>query len=246
MTAVAPASNVVTDPAHASVIVDDLVDSGVTRSRYEREFPDTPFVPLFDKKKDCPGKWMIFPWEDNHEPTDAIVRLLEYIGEDPSREGLAGTPERVLKSFREMCSGYDQNPSDILTTTFNEQCDEMIVVSDIPFYSLCEHHLLPFGGTATVAYIPDRCVVGLSKIPRLVHCFANRLQIQERLTEQIATAIHDELSAIGVGCIITSNHSCMQMRGVKSSGKMTTSCLLGLMRDDARARSEFMSITGGT
>ena len=172
----------------------------------------------------------------------AVKILIQSVGEDPTREGLVDTPRRVVKAYRELCAGYSQDPAEILSTQFSEKADEMIVVKDIEFWSLCEHHLLPFTGTATVAYIPFDRVVGLSKIPRVVRCFAQRLQIQERLTQQIADAVDIHLNALGSACVIRASHTCMQMRGVQSTGEMTTSCLRGLFRNDQSSRSEFLAL----
>lgn len=169
----------------------------------------------------------------------AVTQLLSFVGEDPSREGLRRTPERVAKAYLEMTEGYQQDPKEILSTTFSEKCDEMVVVRNIPFWSLCEHHMLPFHGTATVGYLPKDKIVGLSKIGRVVHCFSRRLQVQEKLTQQIAHSIMDHLQPQGVGVIIKAVHQCMAMRGVKTPAEMLTSCLLGQFRDPA-TRSEFL------
>lgn len=173
---------------------------------------------------------------------DCIATLLKGIGEDPDREGLQDTPKRVVKALRELTAGYHESPQDILSTQFTENADEMIIVKGIPFWSLCEHHMLPFQGTATVAYLPRTKVVGLSKIPRLVHCFARRLQVQERLTEQIAGELFRTLNAVGAACLIESQHTCMMMRGIKSHGSMVTSSLLGAFKYDPQTRNEFLSL----
>jgi GTP cyclohydrolase I len=174
------------------------------------------------------------------EAEAAVKKILEYIGEDTAREGLLKTPYRVAKSFLELTEGYQQDPQQILSTTFAEACDEMVVVRDIEFWSLCEHHLLPFHGVATVGYLPRDRVVGLSKIGRVVQCFSRRLQVQEKLTQQIANAIMEHLHPHGVGVIVKASHQCMAMRGVKSPAEMVTSCLLGQFRDPA-TRAEFLS-----
>lgn len=179
----------------------------------------------------------------NQIAIDAVRQLLITIGEDPDREGLIDTPKRVVKALQEMTKGQEQLPSEILARTFGEPCDEMVVVRNIPFTSLCEHHMLVFRGTAHVGYIPSNRVVGLSKIPRLVDCFANRLQIQERLTDQVAEAIEVHLEPLGVGVIMEAEHSCMACRGVQKSGaSMVTSSMRGLMKSDHKARSEFMAV----
>jgi GTP cyclohydrolase IA len=175
---------------------------------------------------------------------DAVVSLLRMIGEDPSRNGLLETPRRVVAALREMTSGYNESPSEILSKTFEETSDELIVLRGIEFYSICEHHLLPFYGTVSVGYLPGE-VVGISKLARLVHCFARRLQIQERLTGQIAGAISEHLHARGVAVIVTAHHLCMGCRGVKQpSTELVTSAMLGTLRDDAVTRAEFLQLCG--
>ena len=178
--------------------------------------------------------------------TEAVVALLQHIGEDPTREGLIDTPKRVVKALTEMTDGYSKDPAEVLGTTFNETQDQMIVVSGIEFASLCEHHMLPFTGIATVAYLPGNCIVGLSKIARLVEMYARRLQVQERMTNQIAQAIETHLGAKGVGVVIHGTHSCMKNRGIKKQGTMTTSCLLGEIRDEHSARHEFLDLALNT
>jgi GTP cyclohydrolase I len=173
----------------------------------------------------------------------AVVRLLEWIGEDPSREGLRDTPKRVVKAFREMTAGLHQQPADVLGTVFNETSDQMVVVRGIRFSSMCEHHLLPFTGTAAVGYVPDGRVIGLSKIPRLVEVFGKRPQVQERMTNQIAQALMEHLRPQGVGVIVKAHHSCMGCRGVRQpDAEMVTSCLLGCMKDDPKSRSELLEL----
>lgn len=174
-----------------------------------------------------------------YEP--AVVSLLKLIGEDPAREGLAKTPHRVVKSLLELTSGYHQDPKKILATTFTEACNEMVIVRDIRFWSLCEHHMLPFHGSATVGYLPKDKIVGLSKIGRLVHCYARRLQVQERMTEQIANSLMEHLKPHGVGVVIKATHLCMEMRGAKTPAEMMTSCLLGDFREPA-TRAEFLNL----
>lgn len=171
----------------------------------------------------------------------AVTRLLTWIGEDPTREGLLDTPKRVAKAFREMTDGLHKNPADVLGTVFNETSDQMVVVRGIRFSSMCEHHLLPFTGTAAVGYVPNGRVIGLSKIPRLVEVFAKRPQVQERMTNQIAQALMEHLEPRGVGVVVKAHHSCMGCRGVKQpDAEMITSCMLGCMKDDASSRAELM------
>lgn len=175
---------------------------------------------------------------------EAVKTLLSYVGEDPERDGLLDTPKRVTKALREMTEGYREDPATILGVTFDVPFDQMVVLRDIPFVSMCEHHMLPFEGTASVAYIPNGRVVGLSKLARVVDTFAKRYQVQERLTQEIAEAINDHVGTKGVGVIIKSRHTCMQYRGIKKSGLMVTSVTLGLMRTDLAARTEFLKLTG--
>jgi GTP cyclohydrolase I len=169
--------------------------------------------------------------------------ILEEIGEDPIREGLAKTPERVAKALQYLTHGYDLDPAEILRSAmFKEKYSQMVLVKDIEVYSLCEHHMLPFFGKAHVAYIPNGSVVGLSKIPRVVDAFARRLQVQERLTDQIRDCIQDTLNPIGVGVVIEASHLCMQMRGIqKQNSVTTTSAFTGEFLKEA-TRSEFIKL----
>jgi GTP cyclohydrolase I len=175
---------------------------------------------------------------------DHARRMIELLGEDPNREGLRSTPERFEKALRFLTRGYEQDLDKVLNGAMFSVCyDEMVVVKDIELYSLCEHHLLPFFGKCHVAYIPNKKVVGLSKIPRLVNMFARRLQIQERLTNQIARAIEEEMAPIGVGVIVEARHLCMVMRGVeKQHSEAVTSAMLGAFRENLQTREEFLSL----
>ena len=175
---------------------------------------------------------------------DLVRKMIALIGEDPNREGLRKTPERFEKALRFLTSGYNQNVENVLNgATFSVHYDEMVVVKDIEFFSLCEHHLLPCFGKAHVAYLPSKKVLGLSKIARLVNMFARRLQIQERMTSQIAQAIEERVSPEGVGVIIEARHLCMQMRGVeKQHGQAVTSAMLGSFRHNKQTRDEFLSL----
>lgn len=177
---------------------------------------------------------------DTQTAQSAIRTLLQFIGEDVTRDGLLDTPSRVVKAWQEMTLGYSQNPQEILGRVFEQSYDEMIILKDIQFYSTCEHHLLPFYGRASVGYLPGK-IVGISKLARLVDCFAKRLQIQERLTQQIASAILEHLSAKGVGVSLKAHHLCMGCRGVKQvSTQMGTNIMLGQLRDNSKARNEFL------
>lgn len=173
-------------------------------------------------------------------------RILELLGEDPGRDGLKGTPERYEKALRFLTSGYQADPERTLNGAMFSVCyDEMVVVKDIELFSLCEHHLLPFFGKCHVAYIPSKKVVGLSKIARVVNMYARRLQIQERLTSQIARAIHEKVSPEGVGVIIEARHLCMVMRGVeKQHSQAVTSAMLGAFKDSKQTRDEFLALVG--
>ena len=175
---------------------------------------------------------------------DLMRKVIALLGEDPEREGLRKTPERFEKAMKFLTSGYHQNLDNVLNgATFSVHYDEMVVVKDIEFFSLCEHHLLPFFGKAHVAYLPSKRVLGLSKIARLVNMYARRLQIQERMTSQIADAISEKISPEGVGVIIEARHLCMQMRGVeKQHGQAVTSAMLGSFRHDKQTRDEFLSL----
>jgi len=178
---------------------------------------------------------------------DLVRKMIVQLGEDPDREGLRRTPERFEKALRYLTSGYGQDPEKLLNGAMFSVCyDEMVVVKDIEVYSLCEHHLLPFFGRCHVAYLPNKKVVGLSKIARLVNMYARRLQIQERLTSQIAEAINDKLSPQGVGVIIEARHLCMVMRGVEKQNSMAvSSAMLGAFRDSKQTRDEFLSLVRG-
>jgi len=177
---------------------------------------------------------------------EAAVRvLLEWAGDDPSREGLLDTPQRVAKSYRELFSGYESDPHAYLERTFQEVAgyDQLVVLSNIRVVSFCEHHMLPVTGVAHVGYLPTNKVVGISKLARVVNGFARRLQIQEKLTAEIAQAIEDVLQPHGVGVVIEAEHSCMTLRGVNTPGsRLTTSSLRGVIRDDPRTRAEFLRL----
>ncbi len=177
---------------------------------------------------------------------DAVTAILRAVGEDPEREGLLSTPNRVARAYDELLIGYRVDPVALLNNAlFDVSYSEMVIVTDIDFYSLCEHHMLPFYGKAHVAYIPDKKVVGLSKIPRIVEVFARRLQIQERMTRQIAELIDELLNPLGVAVVIDGLHMCMAMRGAKkANARMRTSALLGTFKENQKTRSEFMDHIG--
>ena len=174
---------------------------------------------------------------------NAVREILSAIGEDPEREGLRRTPQRVAKMYEEMFSGLGRDPAEHLETMFSERYDELVVLRNIPFNSMCEHHLMPFEGKAHVAYLPDGRVVGISKLARVVDGFAHRPQVQERLTSQIANLLTDRLQAKGVAVVIEATHTCMTCRGIKKSGSlMVTSAVRGRCRSDARTRAEVMGL----
>lgn len=240
---------IVDDPSEADLFIDDMVDSGATRDKYAELYPNIPFFSLIDKTViGCPYEgWIVFPWEATQESgiTDNVVRLLQYVGEDPKRGGLLETPHRVAKAWKEWCSGYSKSAKDILKVFEDgaENYDQMVVVKDIPIYSKCEHHMADIFGTATIAYIPNGKIVGLSKLSRLADMFAKRLQVQERLTAQIADSLFEELGAKGVGVVIKARHMCMESRGVCQQGHHTiTSALRGDMMTDAETRAEFLQL----
>ena len=233
----------------ADVIVDDIIDSGATRKRYG----DKPFWGLFDRQGRDAGQegWVVFPWEASDstaDPAENVKRLLQFIGEDPARNGLLDTPRRVVKALGEMTVGYKQDPIKILARVFGEDHDELVTLDHIEFVSLCEHHMMAFMGQAHVGYIPrpGNGVVGISKLARLVDCFARRLQVQERMTRQIAEAIQEGLDPLGVAVVVEARHSCVCARGVgKQSSVMRTSSMTGVFRDKPEARAEFMEIIRG-
>ena len=177
-----------------------------------------------------------------------VRNILKHMGEDPDREGLLKTPYRVARAFEYLTKGYQQDPKEVINgAVFTEEdYSEMIVVKDIDFFSMCEHHILPFFGRANVAYIPDKRIVGISKIARLVDVYARRLQVQERITTQVATILMEELNPLGVGVIITAEHLCMRMRGVeKQNSIVTTSATLGAFRTNQETREEFITLVNG-
>lgn len=254
---------IVNSPEEANIIVDDLIDSGTTIARSMAEHPGKVHCALFIKSKimpiditmlpvggTIPNTWVTFPWERgigdaDHSAEDAVTRMLQAIGEDPAREGLLETPKRVVKAWGEWFKGYGQNPADYLKTFTDgaEGCDEMVLLTDIPVYSHCEHHVTPFIGTAHVAYIPNGKIVGLSKIARVVETYSRRLQVQERLTNQIANCLEEHLNPLGVAVVIKAKHFCMATRGVKMPNvDTTTSAVRGVFMTKPEARAEFMRL----
>lgn len=244
-------------PEQASVIIDDIEDSGKTRSYYKSRFPNIPFHSLY-KSADYPNSWLVFPWEKDHPGgasvdtiEDNIVRILQYIGENPSRDGLIKTPRRVIQSFTELYAGYGKDPETVFTTFENDgDYDSMVLLKDIELHSTCEHHMLPFYGRAHVAYIPgdgtgitEKKIIGISKLARLVDIFSKRLQVQERICEQVTSAIMQYLKPKGAACVIEAVHMCMCSRGVgKQHSSMVTSSVKGVFRSDLAVREEFINL----
>lgn len=185
-----------------------------------------------------------YPPVDKKQIAKSVTHILRAIGEDPDREGLLKTPTRVAGAYEEILSGYTTDPDKLINgALFNVDYDEMVVVKDIEFFSMCEHHMLPFFGRAHVAYLPRKKVIGLSKIPRIVDMFAHRLQVQERMTQQIAEFIQQAIKPLGVGVVVEGQHLCMMMRGIKKEqAKMTTSSMLGGFRTRLETRMEFLNM----
>lgn len=243
----------VDNPADASCFIDDIIDSGATRARFDTAYPGVPFFALVDKTEigSDPGGWVVFPWEHAEDAgfEENVRRMLQAVDPDAGREGLVETPKRVARAWEYWASGYSQDPRDVLKVFEDgaERYDELVIVKDIPIYSKCEHHLADIFGTATVGYIPNGRVVGLSKLSRVVDIFARRLQVQERLTAQIADAIDTALNPLGVGVFLRCRHMCMESRGICQQGHHTiTSALRGGLKSDPAARAEFMSLANAS
>ena len=214
-------------PEEATIIIDDLYDSGTTYSKWLKDYPDKEFVFLFNKNFEYQNTWLEFPWEESGEKEveENVVRLLEYFGEDVNREGLKETPKWN-------CTTFD-----------SEGYDEMIVQSNIPFHSLCEHHIAPFFGEGFIAYIPNKKIVGLSKLARCLETFSRKLQNQERITNEVAEFLQKELNPLGIAVVLRAKHMCMEMRGVKKHDTYTTtSKMMGVFKDDINARQEFLNL----
>jgi GTP cyclohydrolase I len=228
-------------PEEATIIIDDLYDSGTTYKKWLKKYPDKEFVFLFNKEFEYQNTWLEFPWEESGEKEveENVVRLLEYFGEDVNREGLKETPKRFVKFFDEFL-----NPPKWNCTTFDsEGYDEMIVQSNIPFHSLCEHHIAPFFGEGFIAYIPNKKIVGLSKLARCLETFSRKLQNQERITNEVAEFLQKELNPLGIAVVLKAKHMCMEMRGVKKHDTYTTtSKMMGVFKEDINARQEFLNL----
>lgn len=235
---------IVDDVRGADVYVDDIIDSGKTKEACLHGH-HLPFFALYDKLDGGDEGWIRFPWErlcKEDGPEENVRRIIEYIGDDPNRPGVLETPSRVVRSYAELFSGYKVDPASIFKT-FDEPCDEMVIVRDIEFYSTCEHHMLPFFGKAHIGYIPNGKVAGVSKLARLLDVYARRLQIQERIGQQITNDLDKYLQARGSACVLEAKHSCMTCRGVnKQHSTMVTSSLTGVFREKPEVRAEFLSM----
>ncbi len=247
------------------LVVDDIIDSGATRTVYARN----PFLALHSKKpldayldkfghspfsstgflNEVGKVWVKYWWEAGSEdqgPEQNITRLLEYIGEDPNREGLKETPARVLRSYDELFAGYKVDPESVFTVFDGEDYDQMVLLRDIEIFSSCEHHWLPFFGKAHLAYIADGKIIGVSKLARLMEIYSRRLQVQERIGEQVVDSLMEHLKPKGAACVIEARHMCMCSRGVsKQNSIMVTSSLRGVFQEEDSARAEFMNLIKG-
>jgi len=234
---------------NADFIIDDVLDSGETKEYFETILGDTPipFLTLVDKQKEekLTGVYVVFPWEEKEElgPTENVVRLLQFIGEDPTREGLVETPNRVIHSYKKLFGGYSQNPKEFVKIFEDDTCDEMVIVRNIQFYSTCEHHMLPFFGKAHIAYIPKGKIIGVSKLIRILEVYTRRLTIQERIVQQVTEALQDLLGPSGAACVLEGQHFCMTARGVeKQDSIMVTSSLTGSFKTVIETRNEFLKM----
>tara|TARA_Y100000401_G_scaffold23676_2_gene16234 strand:+ start:7162 stop:8034 length:873 start_codon:yes stop_codon:yes gene_type:complete len=231
----------VDDPEKADIIVDDLIDSGTTYEKWKKKYPNKDYRFLFDKRnKKYMNTWLVYPWEETgtKDVEENVIRLLEYFGQDANREGLKETPKRYIKFWNEFLSPPEWN-----CTTFSaEGYDQMIVQSNIPFYSVCEHHLAPFFGEGHIAYIPNKKIVGLSKLARTLETYSRRLQNQERITNDVADYLMEKLDAKGVGCVLKAKHMCMEMRGVKKHDTYTTTSALRGIFNEQDVKEEFFKL----
>lgn len=243
LTRYACSSSLVNSPEESDYIIDDIQDSGKTQQRhlvYKK-----PFYALFIKTRT--EAWLSFPWErtKGYKETveDNVIRILQYLGEEVDREGLRNTPSRVVKSWEEIYGGYKQKASDHMTIFKDMQCEEMVVLKDIEFYSTCEHHMQPFFGKAHIGYLPNKSVIGVSKLARILEVFSRRLQIQERIGSQVTDALMEHLQPHGCACVLEAKHFCMTCRGVnKQSSIMITSSMKGSFLSDPSVKAEFLGM----
>lgn len=248
------------DITERTLIVDDLIDSGKTFKRFHQEYPRNPLAAVYGKCHNseipdmppvCIGnfidgnEWIIFPDESGAGIEENLSRVLEYIGEDTNREGLLETPKRMRRAYDEIFAGYKTDPKDLVKTFVQGTCKEMVILKNAEFYSTCEHHFFPFFGHCSIGYIPRDKVIGVSKLARLLDCYSKRMQIQERMTTQIADFLVEELDALGVYVVCEGVHFCMTSRGVKKQdASMITSAIRGRFIEDAALRNEFLHLIG--
>lgn len=236
------------EPEEADFFIDDILDSGETKDKWCARYPGKPFFVLVNKKEMTTNEWVSFPWESASQANESIegnvTRILQYIGEDPHRGGLLDTPLRVTKAWKNYwAAGYNVDVASLMKTFEDgvQAQSQMILVKNIPFYSHCEHHMAPFFGRVTIAYLPKDRILGLSKFARVVKAFSQRLQVQERLTDQIADAVFEHLKPLGVGVFVTARHLCMESRGIEQQGHHTeTTALRGVFLSEDGVRQEFL------
>ncbi len=237
------------------ILLDDLIDLGGTKLKYTNMFPNAKFYALFEKGANIEREWLVFPHDktegknEDASGHDIAIRLFQYLNidmNDPfNKEHLSKTPQRFLNAWKEYTRGYSQNPEEILKTSFvegSQTYDQMIILEGIESASQCAHHLAMFTTKTSIAYIPDQRLLGLSKLARITECFANRLQVQEAMTEQIANAIMTHVQPKGVAVVVEGYHSCCSHRGIKKKGKMITSSMKGVFMDNLTTRNEFLSL----
>ena len=236
-----------------TLLVDDIVDSGATAKEWTTKTKCDLLAVYADKLEKAKyvgalrkaGDWIVFPDESGCGIEDNVRRILEYIGEDVNREGLLETPKRVRKAYEEVFSGYKMDPKTLIKTFTKGTCQEMVILKNAEYVSFCEHHMFPFFGHCSIGYVPNGKVIGVSKLARLLDCFAKRMQIQERMTSQIADFLEKELDALGVFVVCEGVHFCMKGRGVKKQdSSMITSAIRGEFKDNAAMRAEFLSLIG--
>ena len=230
--------NAVDDVEKCDVIIDDIYDSGDTAKKYEKY--NKPMEFLYDKRIEPNLPWIVFPWENSFDRgfESDIVRILERIGENPNREGLQDTPKRVVKAWKELTTPPEFNPTVFSANGY----DQMIIEKGIQFYTFCEHHMLPFFGKASIGYIPDDKIIGISKLARCVEHYSKSLNTQEYLTNNIGNYLKEKLKPKGIAVVCEARHLCQEMRGVKKIGNMVTSYVDGFFKEDSKAREEFLSL----
>ena len=236
-----------------TLLVDDLVDSGATAKEWKTKTKCDLLVAYSDSLEKAEyvgalkehGEWVVFPDESGSGIEENIKRILQYIGEDVNREGLLETPKRVRKAYEEVFSGYKMDPKSLVKTFTQGTCKEMVILKNAEYVSFCEHHMFPFFGHCSIGYVPRDKVIGVSKLARLLDCYAKRMQIQERMTSQIADFLEKELDALGVYVVCEGVHFCMKGRGVKKQdSSMVTSAIRGQFMENAAMRQEFLSLIG--